>query len=120
MKLGSQKSKEGRFWASLFDFSFKHFVTVRIFVVIYGVNIILAGVLGVLTIIGGFQESTGLGILAVIVVPLLFLIYILFLRIILEAIAVLFHIGDHVKAIAEHLESGTKRIEEYEVSEPKE
>ncbi len=120
MKLGSQKPKEGRFWASLFDFSFKHFVTIRIFVIIYWANIILAGALGVLTIIGGFRDSTGLGILAVIVAPLLFLAYILFLRIILEAIAMLFHIGDYVKAIAEHLEPGTKRIEEYEVSKPKE
>ena len=115
-----QKSKEGRFWASLFDFSFKHFVTIRIFVIIYWANIILAGALGVLTIVGGFRESTSLGILPVIVAPFLFLVYILFLRIVLEEIAMLFHIGDHVKSIAERLEPGTKQVEEYNVSEPKE
>lgn len=120
MKPRTKKHNENRFWASLFDFSFSKFVTIRVFKLIYWINIILAGLLAILTIAGSLRESLWLGILALIVAPLLFLVYILLLRIALEAIAVIFHIGDHVKNIAGQLEHKTKRIDNYEVSDTEE
>ncbi len=120
MKPRAKKHNEHRFWASLFDFSFSKFIAIRVFVIIYWVNIILAGLLAVLAIIGSFNESIGLGVLAIIVAPLLFLGYILLLRVVLEVIAVVFNIGEHVKNIAGQLEHKTKRIDNYEVSDAEE
>jgi hypothetical protein len=108
------KIKNNEFLKRLFDFSFKKFITTRVVKFIFWINVILAGILGVLTIIGGFKESIGLGIIAVILAPIFYIIYVAILRVTLEVITVVFRIGEDVEEISHHL-SGMKRVNDYEV-----
>jgi len=113
------KIKNNEFLKRLFDFSFKKFVTTKIIKFIFWVNVVIAAILSLLTVIGGFKESVALGILAFIFAPIFYIIYVAILRITLEVIAVLFRIGEYVEDISKNV-SGIKKIDEYEVKEEEE
>jgi hypothetical protein len=99
-----KKIKNGEFLKHLFDFSFKKFITTRVIAFIFWVNVILAGILGILIIIGGFKETIIFGILALILVPVCYIVYVSILRVILELMAVIFRIGEYVEDIVENVE----------------
>lgn len=94
-----QESKS--FLSALFDFSFSEFITIKIIKVLYVIGIILAGIAALFMIGGGFGTSFFAGILALIISPIIFLLYVLVVRIWLELIIVLFKIADNTKIMAE-------------------
>jgi hypothetical protein len=89
------------FLAALFDFSFSEFITVKLIKILYVIGIIIAGIAALIMIGGGFRASFFAGLLALIISPIVFLLYILVIRIWLELIIVLFKIADNTKNIAE-------------------
>lgn len=88
------------FLATLFDFSFNDFVTTKIIRLLYVLGVLGAAVGAIIFIIGGFQTSTGIGILFLVLSPVIFFLYVLFVRIWLELIIVIFRIAEHTKDIA--------------------
>lgn len=95
-------------FASIFDFSFTEFVTTRIIKIIYIISIILSCVAGILVIFAGLFADSGLiGVLSLVFGPLLTLLYILFSRIGLEMVIVVFRIAEHTGDLVQ-LQSGNK------------
>ncbi len=79
---------------SLFDMSFSAFITTRVIKVIFIIGMVFAG-LGVLALIGGgFASGFMRGLLMLVLSPVIFLIYVLFVRIWCEMIIVVFRIAN--------------------------
>jgi hypothetical protein len=99
--------KNTGFFSALFDFSFTQFVTSKTIRLLYGLSILLASLLAVFLIIAGFSTHWGIGTLALfIIAPLAFLITVIYGRVFLEIIIVIFRIAEHTAHIAKTTASG--------------
>lgn len=78
------------FLGSLFDFSFMDFVTPTIIRILYGIALVLVGIVTLLWIVLGFDQGTGYGIFALFTSPLIFLLGALIARVELELTMVIF------------------------------
>lgn len=88
------------FFASLFDFSFSSFVTLRFIKVLYGIFMVIAGIIG-LAIFFAFATQGGFSIvIALILGPIAFFIYLLIYRVLLEFIVVIFRIAENTSIMA--------------------
>lgn len=89
-----QEDAKGLFGA-LFDFSFRHFITGRIIRFLYMLSVGLAGLMYLFFVIGAFQMSAGFGaVMLLIVGPLVFLLSVIYARVLLEIIMVVFRISE--------------------------
>jgi hypothetical protein len=89
------------FVESLLDFSFTSFVTSKIIKLLYGLSILGAGLTAVIMIVCAFAMSALAGIFTlVIVAPLAFAIIVIYSRVLLEIIIVVFRISEHAAEIA--------------------
>jgi uncharacterized protein DUF4282 len=89
------------FLASLFDFSFTALVSSKVIKFLYGLSMLGAGLGALFFIIGGFTHSAGLGIVMLIIgAPLYFLLVVIYARVLLEIIMVIFQMAEHVAEIA--------------------
>lgn len=110
----NETAGEKGFFAALFDLSFKHFVTGRVVSFLYVISLVFvslnalfsAGYISVLlgTFLSAVAESSALGwivgvILFLISVPLLLLVSIVYVRVLLEIVVVLFRISDNTAEI---------------------
>ena len=87
------------FIGRLFDLSFSEFITPTIITIIYALTMVIIG-LGLLAyIIVAFRFSVATGVLMLIFSPLIFLIGVIFARLWLETVIVLFSIKDDVSLI---------------------
>jgi len=92
----------GNFFASLLDFSFSSFVTERLIKVLYALAFVGAAFLYISMVLAGFAAGSGSGILALLILgPLAALLVILWARVTLEVLIVLFRIADHTREIAQ-------------------
>lgn len=89
------------FFASLFDFSFTEFITIRIIKILYGIVIFLAGLSVLYLIIYGFRLSAAMGILYLVLSPVIFILYVIIARVWLEIVMVIFRIAENTQKIAE-------------------
>ena len=94
------------FLQRLFDLSLTSYVTTKILKVIYIVAIVLAGLGALSMIVSGFRVGAGAGLLALIVSPILFLIYVILARVWVELVIVLFRIADDISTLV-RLQGGT-------------
>jgi len=100
--------KKTGFFGTLFDFSFTEFVTSKIIKFLYGLSILCSGIaaliLLIIVLVGGFKQSASAGILALLFMTpfsiLLFLILVVYGRVFLEIIIVIFRIAEHTAEIA--------------------
>jgi hypothetical protein len=100
--------KRAGFFSALFDFSFTEFVTSKIIKLLYGLSILFSGIFALILLIFflvvGFNASVAVGILALIIgTPLCFLIFlvmVIYSRVVLEIIIVIFRIAEHTAEIA--------------------
>lgn len=90
------------FLGALFDFSFSEFITTKIIKVLYALAIVISGLVSIGWILKGFSLSFSAGLLALILIPLIFLLYVIAVRIWLELVIVIFRIAEHVKNIDPH------------------
>jgi hypothetical protein len=89
------------FLASLFDFSFTTFITTKLIRVLYILGMVLAGFSALGFAFSGFAHSFFFGLFTlVIVAPLMFLAFIIYSRVVLELIIVLFRASEHLAEIA--------------------
>lgn len=89
------------FLSSLFDLSFTNFITPKLIKVLFVISIVLAG-LGALAVVGSaFMSSAIAGIFALLIVaPILFLFYVIYARVMMEVLIVIFRGSEHLAEIA--------------------
>lgn len=84
------------FLRPLFDFSFNQSVTVKMMKFLYLLSILSAGLMALFFIVAGFETSLWFGIFVLLVgAPVVFLITVIFSRVFLEMILVVFRMADH-------------------------
>jgi len=89
------------FIGMLFDLSFSQFVTTKVIKVVFVIGVVIAAVYALLLIVAGFGQSTGVGIVTLILSPILFLLGVLWARIWCELIMVFFRIAENTTKMAE-------------------
>src|SRR4030042_3016815 len=83
------------FFASLFDLSFSDFITPKIIKLIFILAIIASGISAIILLVSGLASGLPEGLLALVLAPIAFLLYVLLARIWLEVIIVLFRIAEN-------------------------
>lgn len=102
---GSQSGPSG-FFGALFDFSFSHFVTTRIIKVLYVLGIIAVAVWALSLVAGAFRMG-GAAIIPMLLLAVIgFFVGIIYLRIVLEFIMIVFRIADNTSAIVHNTGGG--------------
>jgi len=88
------------FLASLFDYSFSSFITSKIIKVLYVLSTIIIGLTTLLLVLAAFNASSGAGLLTLVIIgPLFFLISMIYTRVLLELLMVIFRIHEDVRDI---------------------
>lgn len=83
---------ERGFLASLFDVSFSSLVTTRVIKILYILSMVLIG-LGTLVFIGAaFSNNAATGVILLILSPLIALLYLTYVRVLLELVIAIFRI----------------------------
>jgi len=98
----AEKPAQKGFFASLFDFSFKEFITLKLLKILYILGILFIGLILLIFIVKSFDMSTKRGIEALIASPFIFLLFTILVRIWIEILAVVFRIAENTKIIAEN------------------
>jgi hypothetical protein len=89
------------FFESLFDFSFEDLVTTKIIKFLYILSIIGAGLASLFWISLAFSVSAIFGVLMLLIgAPLLFMLSVIYARVLLEIIIVIFRISENTAKIA--------------------
>ena len=78
---------------NLLDFSFERMVTPRMLKMLYGLHLLMGLVAAIWFVFNGFQTSTSNGLLALITGFAAMLLWIVYCRIIVELLAVVFRVG---------------------------
>ena len=100
--LRQQKFAEDKgFFATLFDFGFTSFLTLRIIKFLYFLIVAFWALVAVFSIIVSFKASTQDGVGSLIAAPLLFLLVTLALRVALELVVLFFRMATDVRFIRE-------------------
>ncbi len=80
----------------LFDFSFHRPITLKIMKFLYILSILFAGLMALFLVLVGFETPIRFGIFALLVgAPVVFLLTVIFSRVFLEMILVVFRMADH-------------------------
>ncbi len=87
--------KQISFLKALFIFSFDGVVTSKIIKFLYGLSILLAGVIGFIFVMVGLYSQTRVGILAFVCAPLIFLLMVIYSRVLLEMMIAIFRMANH-------------------------
>ena len=87
----------------LFDVSFSRFISVDIIRILYIVSVILAAAVVLVGVIAAFTNSISAGIGSIILAPIVFVAYVLFVRVIFEVFIVIFRIAENTEKITEIL-----------------
>jgi hypothetical protein len=81
------------FFASLFDISFSSLITTRVIKVLYVLSMVIIGIIALVFIGGAFSNSVASGIIVLLIIaPLLSLLYLIYVRVLLELVLVIFRI----------------------------
>jgi len=87
------------FLASLFDLSFSRLITTTLIKVLFVLGIVFSIIYAIIIVASGFGSSVGLGICALILSPLFFLLMVIMLRVWLELIVVMFRIEENTRPL---------------------
>jgi uncharacterized membrane protein len=86
---------EKGFLSSLFDVSFSNLITTRVIKVIYILSMILIGLTALVFVAGAFSNSVAAGLFTLLILaPLAALLYLIYVRVILEVIICVFRITE--------------------------
>jgi hypothetical protein len=100
------QQEEIGFFKSLFDFNLKHFITLKVIRLLYGISVVTIVLLGVLLITVSFAGGGDAGsykFLTLILTPVGVLFYIIMARLWVEFLANFYRIGDNVQKIVDNL-----------------
>jgi hypothetical protein len=99
----------GSFFRALFDFSFSEFVTTKLIKVLYVITIILAALVWIGILISSLFSRNAWAIIgAIFIVPIGFLIQVIFARVGYEILIVIFGIAESARDMAWALTGGRK------------
>lgn len=87
------------FLGALFDFSFKELITTKVIKLVYILGIGVAALGSIVMLVAGLLQG-GAGAASIIVAPLMFLLWVIGLRIWLELVMVIFKIADNTDILA--------------------
>lgn len=90
------------FVSSLFDLSFSNFITPKLIKVLFVISIVLAAFGSLFVVVSGFQVGGvfgGIGAL-LIVSPILFFFYVMYARVMMEVLIVIFRCSEYLAEIA--------------------
>ena len=99
MDVKDLKAKAG-FFGTLLDFSFTEFVTTKIIKFLYILAIVVLGLMSLGWLIAGILGGALSAILSLILVPLFFALMVIYTRVALEIIMVIFRIAENTSEIA--------------------
>jgi hypothetical protein len=86
---------EQGFLASLFDISFSSLVTTRVIKVLYLLSMIIIGLFALFFVVAAFSNSVASGIVVLLIIaPLAGLLYLIYVRVLLELVIVIFRIWE--------------------------
>jgi hypothetical protein len=88
------------FFKTLFDLSFSEFVTTKLIKFLYILILVFIAIGYLVSVIGGFADSAGQGFLMLIVGAVGALVAVLFARVYMEILIVLFRIAENTSEIA--------------------
>lgn len=88
------------FLASLFDLSFSYFITLKLIRWLFVLGLVAGTVLVLAAIVAAFNLHSGIGFLALLFSPLLFLIIAIYLRVTLEVVAIFFRLEENTARMA--------------------
>jgi len=98
--------KKVGFLRALFDFSFNEFVTSKVTKFLYLLSILYAGLFAFLCVVIGFNVSKGFGVFILIIGgPLMFLLIVIYSRVLLEMVIVILRIAHHTAEIVKKSDS---------------
>jgi uncharacterized membrane protein YvbJ len=100
--VAAEKPTQKGFFVSLFDFSFKEFISLKLLKILYIIGILFNGLIVLFWVLIGFKSSIATGVILLIFSPLIFLILTILARVWIEALAVAFRIAENTKIIAEN------------------
>lgn len=88
------------FLRSLYDFKFTSLIATKVIRFVYALLVILYSILAALTLIGCLASKNGaLIFFGFIILPILYLLYLILIRIFMEIVIVFFKMGEDVRAI---------------------
>ena len=105
-------SSASGFFSSLFDFSFRTFVTPRIIRILYVLSLVLIGIWALVFLVAIFASfddpftPIGMSVIMLLLWPLGVLFAVIYARVLLEFVMVVFRIGESTEATARHLAGG--------------
>jgi len=88
------------FFASLFDFGFTSFITLKLMSGVYGLLVVLTLLAGVFLVVVGISRGGMDAVGAIVVVPVVTLIYLVLMRVSMEMVALFFRIGENTNLMA--------------------
>ena len=89
----------GELFKNLFDISFKKFITTTVIKWVYLLAIVLSGVVALVFLMSSLAGGGGQAFAAIVIAPLGFVLYVLWIRICLEVILVLFRVAEGIEKI---------------------
>ncbi|MBN1764129.1 MAG: DUF4282 domain-containing protein [Sedimentisphaerales bacterium] len=90
------------FFSALFDLSFSEFITTRIIKLLFVIGIIGAVIATLMLIVSGLASSSGAAkVFYILLSPVFFILYVLFVRVWLEMILVFFRIAENTTKLVE-------------------
>jgi Domain of unknown function (DUF4282) len=98
--MASSNMETKGFFAALFDFGFTSFITLKFLRVIYAILVCLILLVGVIFLVVGLSHGGGDAVAVIFVAPLTTLLYLIFVRIYMELIAMFFRIGENTSIMA--------------------
>lgn len=81
--------------AALFDFSFENFITSKLISLLYGLAMVVGALISLGIGLSGFSDSFIKGIGTIVVAVLFFFIYVMYSRVVLEIMVVIFRIAEN-------------------------
>lgn len=90
------------FMSSLFDLSFSNFITPKLIKVLFIISIVLAAFGSLFVVVSGFQVGGALGglLTLLIVSPIIFFFYVMYARVMMEVLIVIFRCSEYLAEIA--------------------
>ncbi len=86
---------------ALFDFNFSRFLTLNVMKGLYFFGLVLIALFWLMAVVTGFTQSAGAGVVTFMFGSLVAILYVIFLRVSLELIVVIFRIGENTARIAQ-------------------
>lgn len=105
-KVVTKSEGNGNALVNLFDFKFEEFVSVSYFRLIYGITVALWTIIAFVSLFilwnNSFYLSGGLVLLFTLVIPVVYLLILIYTRMSIELIVNFFQIGKDIKAMREY------------------